>query len=154
MVYFWEWLIIGARGCENCKAIGFAKANQKALIRGTWGLSVDLQEIPQGTGSGFLWDKESNFFSEEFFSTTSPQIPFGYPHGTVIFIHVTCSSIFTGRMNDLIWIFGVRLAFLDFFWTNPASSCHARSILSQTTTSSRRGTVQWFQQCKTIQDFG
>ncbi|CAL1140504.1 unnamed protein product [Cladocopium goreaui] len=33
-------------------------ANQKALIRGTWGLSVDLQEIPQGTGSGFLWDKE------------------------------------------------------------------------------------------------
>lgn len=35
-----------------------SEANQKALIRGTWGLSVDLQEIPQGTGSGFLWDKE------------------------------------------------------------------------------------------------
>jgi len=33
-------------------------ANQKSLVRGTWGLSVDLQEIPQGTGSGFLWDQE------------------------------------------------------------------------------------------------
>ncbi len=35
-----------------------AKANQKSVVRGTWGLSVDLQEIPQGTGSGFLWDQE------------------------------------------------------------------------------------------------
>lgn len=36
------------------------EANKQSLVRGTWGLSVDLQEIPQGTGSGFLWDKEMN----------------------------------------------------------------------------------------------
>lgn len=31
---------------------------QEFLVRSMRGLSVDLQEIPRGTGSGFIWDKE------------------------------------------------------------------------------------------------
>jgi len=33
-------------------------SQQEALVRGTRGYHVDLQEIPQGTGSGFVWDAE------------------------------------------------------------------------------------------------
>ena len=54
-----------------------AKANQKALIRGTWGLSVDLQEIPQGTGSGFLWDKEMNSSVLFFFEKMNQKLMLG-----------------------------------------------------------------------------